>query len=444
MPVQSVRMRRGDSFEEMVFDQVGSALGNYREPYTIASPFKLNGRREYDGLIISPHAVFTLEMKNIRGTIRKGANTPLTIIDDRGEEVDLSNRYEDPLSQADMQWRQLSDYFKESFGTESLFVKAVLVFPDGSRFYLPPENRDFSDHRVNVLFATVSEVAKLVQQFRPPYPVSLSSQAQTIIAKAIREAAYTLTAQEKQQVANIIPAKRPSPTPPPAQTSRSNQPLRSSYEVVSEQLNRRPTRQTADAETPIAFPPPDRQSKPSWIWPSWLILLLGFGASYFLLSMIASTSTSLIGAAIFTFFMWRKRRTMALLTVIAFFLGIMMLSSLDPLAILNNFIEAAPAFKESSNQEQPAVEFDDSSQFKEGEEELDETAVPNTTPRLRVIANSNVRAQPSMEGDIIGLAEANTVFVILAQTADKSWYRIRLPNGTEGWIGSTRIVQLDP
>ncbi len=442
MPVQSVRMRRGDSFEETVFDQVSRALGNYREPYTIASPFKLNGRREYDGLIISPYAVFTLEMKNIGGTIRKGPNTPLTIFDEKGQEVDLSNRHEDPLAQADMQWRDLSDYFKESFGTESLFVKAVLVFPDGSRFHVPPENRDFSDHRVNVLFATVSEVAKLVQQFRPPFPVSLSSQVQAIIAKAIREGAYTLTAQEKQQVANVTPAKRPSPPPP--QKSRPSQPLRSSYQVANERLNQRPARQTPEAETPIAFPPSDRQSKPKREGPSWFILFLGFGASYLLFSFVTSTTASLIGAAIFTFFMWRKRRTIALLSIIAFFLLIMVFNSLDYSAILDDFIEMVPTLTENSSQEQSVEEIEDSGQFKEGDEESDETAVPNTTPRLRVIGNSNVRAQPSLEGDVVGLAEANTVFVILAETADKSWYKIRLSNGTEGWIGSTRITLLNP
>lgn len=88
------------------------------------------------------------------------------------------------------------------------------------------------------------------------------------------------------------------------------------------------------------------------------------------------------------------------------------------------------------------IESGENVESKEGETDAEGTAVP-PTPRLRVIGNSNVRSEPSIEGNVVGMAEADTVFIILDQTADFSWYKIRLSNGTEGWIGSTRIERIN-
>ncbi|WP_420644064.1 SH3 domain-containing protein [Candidatus Leptofilum sp.] len=452
MPVQSVRMQRGDQFEELVFDQVGRALNKYREHYTIASAFYLDGKRQYDGLIISPQAIFTLEMKNASGSVHMGPNTPLVIKDEAGNTIEaFKNRHEDARTQADMQWRQLSDYFKDNYDNGSIFVKAVLVFPDNTKFYVPPEHRDFSDYRVTVLFATVSELPKLVQQMRPPYPISLDKSVQAIIMKGLREGVYTLSSQEKAKVANVVPPKRPSATTSPSQPKRST-PLRNSYDIARARSNnppQSPPQRTAEAITPISTPPPPETDSYGRKRLSWFLLLLGFGAIYFLLSFVASTITSLAGAAIFTFFMSQNRRIMASLTIVAFFLGIMFFNGVNPFAILQNFLDPLPLFSNSEGRELPptlefAVEDDaENIESKEGNDTSAATAVP-ATPRLRVIGNSNVRSEPSLDGSLVGIAEEGTVYVILAETVDRSWYQIRLSDGTEGWIGSTRVERLSP
>ncbi|MBK7897456.1 MAG: SH3 domain-containing protein [Anaerolineaceae bacterium] len=450
MPVQSVRLQKGNSFEELVFAQVGAALNNDRESYTLASAFYLDGGRQYDGLLISPKAVFTLEMKNVGGSVQMGLNTPLEFFDKDGRLIDaFQNRHESALDQADLQWKKLSDYFKEKYGTDSIFVQSVLVFPDGTRLDVPQVNRDFSNYHANVLFATVSELPRLVQQFRPPYPLSLDPKAQDILVRGLRDGVDKLAALEKAHIANLMPPKRPSSPPPKPSPTPTPTPLRSSYDIASQRPNRQPTPRRYEPETPITIPPPpDPPQRREW--PSWLWLPLGFVAVYFLLGLITSAPVALVGAALFTFLLWIGRRKLASLTAIALFGGILLFNSINFANIISTAIETLQTVPEAANPTPSPFEVRASdeavqpaNQQKEGAELSGETAVP-PTPRLRVIGNSNVRSEPDMEGSVIGTAEADTVFVILDQTADFSWYKIRLGNGTEGWIGSTRIERLSP
>ncbi|MCC6601797.1 MAG: SH3 domain-containing protein [Anaerolineae bacterium] len=434
MPVQAVRMRQGNQFEEAVFAQISHDLGKYREQYSILSPFKLKEQREYDGIIISPYAVFTLEMKQIRGTVQKGPNTPLIIYGEDGREVNLRNRFEDPIFQADMQWRTLSDYFSKTFSA-SIFVKAVLVFPDGTKMDVPPENRDFTNHRVNVLFATVSEVARLVQRFRPPYRHSLSKQAQEIIARALRDGEYTLSGGEIELLSRVISGKRPSHHATPQPNPQSNH--------KQEPDRQRPFNQSSGETTPIATDPLPDPPRPLSEKLAWMKLPLSFALVYILLSLVASTTTALIGATIFTFFIWAERRKMAFFTVVVFVLGTFLVNSINFSEWLNLLTSTTTSLIESPNPDQPALENNTNVQLKEGADQSDSATLP-ATPRLRVISNSNVRADSSTESSVIGMAEANAVFVILDQTADNSWYKIRLASGAEGWVGSTRVKLLDP
>ncbi|MEZ4589555.1 MAG: SH3 domain-containing protein [Chloroflexota bacterium] len=156
----------------------------------------------------------------------------------------------------------------------------------------------------------------------------------------------------------------------------------------------------------------------------------------------------------FTFLMWIGRRKLASLTAIALFGGILLFNSINFANILTAAQETIGPMIEAANPTQPpfavdAEAVDDSDQpdnpvnlQKEGSDAGLETAVP-PTPRLRVISNSNVRAEPEIDGGVIGTAEADAV-CDPDQTADFNWYKIRLGNGTEGWIGSTRIERLSP
>ncbi len=85
------------------------------------------------------------------------------------------------------------------------------------------------------------------------------------------------------------------------------------------------------------------------------------------------------------------------------------------------------------------------------EEERDmATAVPiPTSPpqvdlgRIEVRANSNVRAEPSIEAPIIGLAAGGEIYDVLEVNFEETWYRIELESGEQGWIGSSRVVEIE-
>ncbi|MEZ4589556.1 MAG: nuclease-related domain-containing protein [Chloroflexota bacterium] len=286
MPVQSVRLQRGNSFEESVFAQVGTALKNDPEAYTIASAFYLDGGRQYDGLLISPKAVFTLEMKNVGGSVQMGPNTPLEFFDKDGRIIDaFQNRHESTLDQADLQWKKLSDYFKAKYGTDSIFVQSLLVFPDGTRLDVPQVNRDFSNYHANVLFATVNELPRLVQQFRPPYPLSIDKKAQDILVRGLRNGVDSLSTAEKVYINNLMPPKRPS-SPTPTLTPA---PLRSSYDIASQRSNGR-LPSTTNRKPPSTSP--HCQTRPSAAHGPPGLAASGFVAVYFLLGFITTAPIS--------------------------------------------------------------------------------------------------------------------------------------------------------
>jgi hypothetical protein len=60
---------------------------------------------------------------------------------------------------------------------------------------------------------------------------------------------------------------------------------------------------------------------------------------------------------------------------------------------------------------------------------------------VRSAAGANVRAAPSLSGDILTTLADETVVNILGRTADNQWYLIRLDGDTPGWISSL-VVEL--
>lgn len=67
-----------------------------------------------------------------------------------------------------------------------------------------------------------------------------------------------------------------------------------------------------------------------------------------------------------------------------------------------------------------------------------------TVPELRVIGNSNVRSEPSLDSDIIGTVLDAEVYEIIETSADGDWYKIKLASGQVGWLGSTRASRISP
>lgn len=54
--------------------------------------------------------------------------------------------------------------------------------------------------------------------------------------------------------------------------------------------------------------------------------------------------------------------------------------------------------------------------------------------RINEGSNPNVRSKPSTDGKILGNAKSNHVYELLSTSGN--WYKIRLENGTEGWIAN--------
>lgn len=65
--------------------------------------------------------------------------------------------------------------------------------------------------------------------------------------------------------------------------------------------------------------------------------------------------------------------------------------------------------------------------------------VPAVTPLNSAV---NVRANPGIESNIVGVLQAGQQAVILEQNADSTWFRVALTDGTEGWVGSSVVQQI--
>ena len=70
--------------------------------------------------------------------------------------------------------------------------------------------------------------------------------------------------------------------------------------------------------------------------------------------------------------------------------------------------------------------------------------VPPGKTRIQSLGTSNVRSDPDVNSQVVGYAYHEEEFDVLETNADETWYKIRLENGTEGWIGSSRVKVLSP
>jgi hypothetical protein len=66
------------------------------------------------------------------------------------------------------------------------------------------------------------------------------------------------------------------------------------------------------------------------------------------------------------------------------------------------------------------------------------------TTQIRVLSNSNVWESPDSEALIIGVAVGGDLYEVVEVNAEKTWYKIRLAIGQEGWIGSSRVEVVSP
>lgn len=111
----------------------------------------------------------------------------------------------------------------------------------------------------------------------------------------------------------------------------------------------------------------------------------------------------------------------------------------DPATLLESF-----AVNEGQNEIRPSPQAEEQT-----EENTPPTAVTpppnaNSPQKLEVVGNSNVRAEPNTDADIIGVAPDGELYDILEARQGNTWYKIRLSSGQEGWIGSSRVTLVTP
>lgn len=90
--------------------------------------------------------------------------------------------------------------------------------------------------------------------------------------------------------------------------------------------------------------------------------------------------------------------------------------------------------------------------FAESPSEEEETKVPTATTStestpevsnekiIQIMGNSNVRAEPDGEAEVIGYALDDEVYTVLESSPQNNWYKIQLESGVADWIGSSWII----
>ncbi|MEZ4644462.1 MAG: SH3 domain-containing protein [Chloroflexota bacterium] len=146
------------------------------------------------------------------------------------------------------------------------------------------------------------------------------------------------------------------------------------------------------------------------------------------------------------------QRTVGLALLLAAFGGLLWPLALGGLLMQDRLVE----FVETVTEPLPTPTGDatDATPVLQDEPVTDETAVPASTPsptdtttnatRLQIRGNSNVRAGPGTNFDLVGYAQNGETYDILETSQDRDWYKIQLGNGREGWIGSSRVQLINP
>lgn len=455
-----------DRFESDVFQYLCQQLRQADDYFTVTGPFWVSdgrgGRqREIDGLIITPTCLFTLEAKNVSGRVVKdGPNAPLVVHTPSGEKVDFKDRDKDPYQQADGQWKALSHFLKDIFHV-NIWVKSLVVFPEGSVIEAPATLRDAAQQYAPVFLLSLEEVADFVQTFRPPGGVELGRPSQEVLVKTLGKGVGSLTQIEKNLVAN-------------------GRPLR--------QAKRQPL--WPQKREKMSSPDDDRDKRPRPYARLFVSLLLA-GIAYYPLSIWLPQIVSVGAAAVIFYLLFSRNVFLAGYTFVGsltagFFqvvLGATLLAALFA-GVVWPFSVPAAWYLQSSGQtlqdlsalfgEQagdvletpppatPALEPQATPASGQNEPVIRQTAVPiaptppeNTPPtatavsptvtpeassanQVRVTANSNVRAGPGTDFDIVTIVMKDETYPLLAKSDDKNWYQIQLAPGETGWIGSTR------
>lgn len=399
-----------NEFEREIHHYLGQQLGRKSGNYTVTSPFRAKGR-EIDGLLITPHCLFTIEAKNLDGTINLGLNTPLSATDRYGRSIDLSERHEDPVNQAIMQWKQLSYFMRDAFETDGIWVKSLLVFPAGTILNVPSAYRNFTDHRADTFIVTLPEIIDVVDRFRPPGTVDFDRAVQQSMVKSLRHGPGTLSSHEKKKVAQSTAPPSYTPSRPQSAPAYQPEPTKSVYQRPS---TNRPTSShqvpapvSRTSAPPVVSPAPQKKRRFSCLLRTIMILIL----------------VPIVAVAVL---LWAYRN---------------LPEGGGEGRTLQEYVEEIRSEAEAAGGElrTPTVEKSETESTHSG----GETAVPYGQERVQVNRGaSNVRSGPGMDFPKMDVAPNEAIYVVLETSEDGAWYKIEVSPGREGWIGSSRVKKV--
>lgn len=64
----------------------------------------------------------------------------------------------------------------------------------------------------------------------------------------------------------------------------------------------------------------------------------------------------------------------------------------------------------------------------------------SVTLTISAVNGLNVRTNPEIAADIVSLLENGAVVDVIGRYVDNNWYKVRLPDGSEGWVASEFVV----
>lgn len=79
------------------------------------------------------------------------------------------------------------------------------------------------------------------------------------------------------------------------------------------------------------------------------------------------------------------------------------------------------------------------------EKEKPEEEIPANAYKAKVSWSSglSLRAEPSLESERIGGVDYNAEVLVLSESDDKVWQKIRLSDGTEAWVKAGNVEKID-
>lgn len=139
---------------------------------------------------------------------------------------------------------------------------------------------------------------------------------------------------------------------------------------------------------------------------------------------------------------WSCRRRLAIVAVIILLLSCWPLISLSK--TLDPLFEAGPTSLPDRETRVIATAAVEEGERGEGGTAVTTTPTANTKTalgptRIQTLGTSNVRSEPDIESPVVGYTYHEEEYDVIEANADETWYKIRLEDGTEGWIGSSRV-----